>query len=84
MSLILQDSLSKALSCYFPFAGKLTDKDSIECNNEGFLFLEVQLNTRMNNIVDYPDAEDLVSPQGLPWGKSSKGHLAVLQLSYFK
>ncbi|KAG9132093.1 hypothetical protein Leryth_023702 [Lithospermum erythrorhizon] len=40
----LKESLSEALTIYYPLAGKLKNSISIDCNDEGALFVEAQVN----------------------------------------
>ncbi|KAM3232187.1 hypothetical protein P3L10_017546 [Capsicum annuum] len=85
LSKLLSNSLSKTLSCYYPWAGSLKDNATIECDDHGAEFLEVQINSSMDKVVNHPDSnvKDLTFPQGLPWGSSMDRALTVAQLSHF-
>ncbi|TKY70454.1 Vinorine synthase [Spatholobus suberectus] len=50
----LKKSLSKALTHYYPLAGRLVDKAFIECNDEGALYLEARVRCNLNDLVDSP------------------------------
>ncbi|KAM3266359.1 hypothetical protein P3L10_003353 [Capsicum annuum] len=39
---VLKKSLSETLSYYYPLGGRLKDVNSIECNDEGILYMEAQ------------------------------------------
>ncbi|KAL3335832.1 hypothetical protein AABB24_031852 [Solanum stoloniferum] len=69
LSNLLSNSLSKTLSYYYPWAGSLKDNATIECDDHGAEFLEVQINSPMDKVVNHPDSnvKDLTFPQGVPW-----------------
>lgn len=46
--------LSKILSYYYPWAGTLKDNATIECDDHGAEFLEVQINSPMDKVVNHP------------------------------
>ncbi|MCD9637856.1 hypothetical protein HAX54_021395 [Datura stramonium] len=83
---LLANSLSKTLTCYYPWAGSLKDNATIECDDNGAEFLEVQINSPMDNVVNHPDSnvKDLTFPQGVPWGNDVDRTLTIAQLSYFE
>ncbi|KAF3684878.1 putative deacetylvindoline O-acetyltransferase-like isoform X2 [Capsicum annuum] len=82
---LLTDSLSKALSHYCPWAGSLKDNATIECDDHGAEFLEVQINSTMDKVANHPDSNvnDSIFPRGLPWGSSMDRALTVAQLNHF-
>ncbi|XP_016447861.1 acyltransferase Pun1-like [Nicotiana tabacum] len=90
VSQTLEKSLSKTLSSYYPFAGKLKDNLSIECNDMGAKFLNVELNCSMSEVVNLPDTgpEYLAFPKNLPWNSTSyyegTNYFVVAQLSHFR
>ncbi|KAM3232167.1 acyltransferase Pun1-like [Capsicum annuum] len=85
LSNLLANSLSKTLSCYYPWAGTLKDNATIECDDNGAEFLEVQINSTMDKVANHPDpnVKDLTFPKGLAWGNSMDRPLTVAQLSHF-
>ncbi|KAM3398912.1 acylsugar acyltransferase 3-like [Capsicum galapagoense] len=89
ISYILENSLSKILSSYYPFAGRIKDNKYVDCNDDdiGIEYLNVRVNCPMSEILNNPnnDAIDIVFPQDLPWNNSiSSGRsLLVVQLSHF-
>ncbi|XP_015078882.2 acylsugar acyltransferase 3-like [Solanum pennellii] len=85
ISNVLSNSLSKILSYYYPWAGTLKDNATIECDDQGAEFLEVQINSSMDKVVNHPDSnvKDLTFPQGLPWANGVDRALIVAQLSHF-
>ncbi|MCD7458610.1 hypothetical protein HAX54_038657 [Datura stramonium] len=87
ISNILATSLSKTLELYYPYAGCLKDRRTIECNDVGAKFVQVKINSPMSQVVNHPnsDIKDLIFPKGLPWANDSPHYdgLSVLQLSYF-
>ncbi|PHT97995.1 hypothetical protein BC332_33087 [Capsicum chinense] len=66
VSNLLTDSLSKVLTYYYPYAGSLKDNATIECDDHGAEFLEVQINSTMDKVVKHPDSnvKDLTFPKG--------------------
>ncbi|KAJ8554171.1 hypothetical protein K7X08_024849 [Anisodus acutangulus] len=85
ISELLENSLSKTLTCYYPWAGSSIDNATIHCNDNGAELLEVQINSTMDNVVNNPDSsiKDSVFPQGLSWRDYADGALTVAQLSRF-
>ncbi|KAG5608794.1 hypothetical protein H5410_020075 [Solanum commersonii] len=84
LSKILTNSLSKTLTSYYPQAGSLKNNATIECDDHGTEFFEVEINSSMDKVIHNPD---LTFPQGLCWGYSSlstSGALTVAQLSHFE
>ncbi|OIT35573.1 PREDICTED: acylsugar acyltransferase 3-like [Nicotiana attenuata] len=86
-SQILENSLSKVLSTYYPFAGRMMDNyEYVDCNDTGAELLNVRISCPMSEILNhtYNDVSDVVFPQDLPWSSSySNGSLLVVQLSHF-
>ncbi|XP_009765990.1 acyltransferase Pun1-like [Nicotiana tabacum] len=87
LSKFLEISLSKTLTCYYPWAGRLKDNATVECNDVGAEYFEVQINSSMDEVLHHSDSriKDLVTfPQGAPWGKCMDRALAIAQLSHFE
>ncbi|WMV23344.1 hypothetical protein MTR67_016729 [Solanum verrucosum] len=64
--------------------GSLKDNATIECDDHGAEFFEVEINSSMDEVIHNPD---LTFPQGLSWGylsSSTSGALIVVQLSHFE
>lgn len=55
-SKLLKESLSKALILYYPFAGRLKDRASIDCNDMGVTFLEAKLRCPMSEFMNADDS----------------------------
>ncbi|XP_006345867.1 acylsugar acyltransferase 3-like [Solanum tuberosum] len=85
MSQLLESSLSKALSYYYPYAGKIKDDCIVDCNDVGVEVSNVRVHCPMSEILKHPytDAENVAFPQRLPWNHPDQGNLAVAQVSYF-
>ncbi|XP_050206302.2 stemmadenine O-acetyltransferase-like [Mercurialis annua] len=47
----LKTSLSKALTAYYPLAGRVDNNDYVDCNDEGALFVEAQANIPLSHIL---------------------------------
>lgn len=85
ISTILESSLSRALTSYYPLAGTIRDDDlHVECNDVGAKFLEAKIDCSMSEIFNHnsTEAEDLVFPKDIPW-TPSKENLVVSQLNHF-
>lgn len=55
----LKTSLSETLSHFYPLAGRLKDHMSFDCNCEGILFIETQVNCHMSEFLKQPKLEVL-------------------------
>ncbi|XP_009616124.1 acyltransferase Pun1-like [Nicotiana tomentosiformis] len=85
ISHLLENSLSKLLVSYYPYAGRLKDNTIVDCNDVGADFLRVEINIpisqalqKHNNVI-----EEMVFPRDLPWSNCTNRGLVVAQLSYF-
>ncbi|KAF3431113.1 hypothetical protein FNV43_RR25843 [Rhamnella rubrinervis] len=82
----LKKSLSKTLARYYPFAGRIRDRVSVDCNDEGVLFVEARVKCKLTEILQNPKHEtlDLLLADGLQWQEWSliSSYLAV-QVSFF-
>ncbi|XP_055819389.1 acylsugar acyltransferase 3-like [Solanum dulcamara] len=86
ISNILEKSLSKVLSSYYPFAGRLRDNTFVDCNDMGAKFMTVKYDCPMSEVVNLPDTgpEYLPFPKGIPWGRTpDEESLLLVQLSHF-
>ncbi|XP_021902547.1 vinorine synthase-like [Carica papaya] len=52
---LLRKSLSEALACFYPLAGKMKDDCSIDCDDEGASFLEARVNCTLHQFLFEPD-----------------------------
>ena len=56
----LKDSLSETLSCFYPLAGRIKDRVSIDCNDEGVTFLISQvMNCHLFEFLNNPQIDFL-------------------------
>ncbi|QCD94260.1 shikimate O-hydroxycinnamoyltransferase [Vigna unguiculata] len=53
----LKKSLSEALTIFYPLAGRRRDYVSIDCNDEGAIFMEASVNTTMELFLKPPKLE---------------------------
>ncbi|TQD72448.1 hypothetical protein C1H46_042012 [Malus baccata] len=87
---ILKTSLSKTLTLFYPWAGQFQYNDSIGCNDRGAEFLEAQVNCPISNILDNPDAHQMLFKQLLPAEHmglaiaAGSGNLILVQASFFE
>ncbi|KAE8720222.1 Detected protein of unknown function [Hibiscus syriacus] len=54
-SMLLQDSISKTLSLFYPLAGRLRDAATVDCNDEGAFFVEARVNIQLSHFLSQPD-----------------------------
>jgi len=57
----LRKSLSQLLSKYYPFAGRLKDKITVECNDQGVPFLVTNIKNKLSETLQNP-TEKLLNP----------------------
>ncbi|KAG5236487.1 BAHD acyltransferase [Salix suchowensis] len=58
-SLRLKTSLSEALTLFYPFAGRLRDNSSIECDDHGAEYIEARIHCILSDILRKPETEVL-------------------------
>lgn len=85
ISQILENSLSQILTSYYPYAGRLHDNTTINCDDTGAEFLQVQIDCPISKALNWhnPLIEDAIFPENLPWANYTDRGLVVAQLSYF-
>ncbi|KAE8720223.1 Root phototropism protein [Hibiscus syriacus] len=54
-SKLLQGSISKTLSLFYPLAGRLHDAATVDCNDEGAFFVEAKVNIQLSHFLNQPD-----------------------------
>ncbi|KAL0558177.1 hypothetical protein IC582_006746 [Cucumis melo] len=84
---LLRQSLSTTLSRYYPFAGRIKDKISIDCNDEGVTFVEAWLEgVTVSKILENPRSEivEMLFVDGLQWKDSKMGSLLKVQITLFE
>ncbi|KAJ8750301.1 hypothetical protein K2173_014216 [Erythroxylum novogranatense] len=55
----LKDSLSKTLTRFYPLAGRIKDQRTVDCNDEGVLYVVAQVNHEMYNFLEAPNSRTL-------------------------
>ncbi|XP_059277549.1 acyltransferase Pun1-like [Lycium ferocissimum] len=91
LSEFLEISFSKTLASYYPWAGRLKNNATVECNDSGADYFEVQVSSPMDEVLHHSDSsiKDIATfPQGVPWARDCLVHpswaLATAQLSHFE
>ncbi|KAJ7950492.1 Vinorine synthase [Quillaja saponaria] len=82
----LQSSLSKTLVNFYPFAGQVKDRSTIECNDHGAYFVEAQINCELRDFLSKPDPDKLCQfvPSNDPETiRLASGFLLHVQLTAF-
>ncbi|GKV14677.1 hypothetical protein SLEP1_g25509 [Rubroshorea leprosula] len=75
-------SLSETLTRFYPFAGKIKDHVSIECNGNGAHFVEAQCHCHLFDILQKPDTEMLQKFFPVVM-ESITGSLLQVQVTFF-
>ncbi|MED6217312.1 hypothetical protein PIB30_016501 [Stylosanthes scabra] len=55
----LKSSLSKVLSIYHPFCGRVKDNSTVECDDSGILFIESKVTTDLSHILNNPQVHEI-------------------------
>ncbi|KAL3638952.1 hypothetical protein CASFOL_016859 [Castilleja foliolosa] len=83
----LKNSLSSTLTHFYPLAGRIKDKLSIDCNDEGVPFTVATFETNLSDFLKYPDPETCRAhiPTQLTWAEPGpRSNVAMIQVNYFK
>lgn len=54
---LLQQSLSKTLTLFYPLAGTIKDDFTIDCNDEGAYYAVAEVNSSLSKFLDRPDLQ---------------------------
>ncbi|KAI9108178.1 hypothetical protein K1719_021051 [Acacia pycnantha] len=86
---MLKESLSQVLSMYYPFAGRVKDQVSLECNDEGVIFIVTHMTQKLSEILKDPSEEFLnpLFPDEMHWKKpatGSHGSFLAVQVNHFE
>ncbi|CAL5194928.1 unnamed protein product [Lathyrus oleraceus] len=83
----LKKSLSHLLSKYYIFSGRLKDKITIECNDQGVPFLVTKIKSKLSHLLEHPEENFLnhLFADGLQWkdGDPSSAFIAI-QINCFE
>ncbi|KAJ8774909.1 hypothetical protein K2173_019913 [Erythroxylum novogranatense] len=77
----LKRSLSKALTLFYPFAGRLSSCLQVDCNDDGVSYVEANVGCDISMIVEHPDTEQLKGL--LPSEPDHQEGLLSVQVNYF-
>ncbi|XP_058738618.1 stemmadenine O-acetyltransferase-like [Vicia villosa] len=83
----LKRSLSHVLSKYYIFAGRLKDRITIECEDQGVPFLVTKITNKLSDILQHPEEKLLNSlfADGLQWKDAdSSVALVAIQINCFE
>ncbi|XP_054806296.1 stemmadenine O-acetyltransferase-like [Prosopis cineraria] len=84
---LLKKSLSEVLSMYYPFAGRVKDQVSIDCNDDGVTFIVTHMKHKLSEILKDPSEEflDPLFPNEMHWKKPGpQGSLVAVQVNHFE
>ncbi|KAM7267913.1 hypothetical protein ACFE04_010079 [Oxalis oulophora] len=83
----LKSSLSKTLTRFYPFAGRLNENVSIECYDEGAIFIEARVHGFMTLVLEEPDysiRKKFRLCGNHPGDMETKNHLLQVQANFFE
>ncbi|KAG7966908.1 hypothetical protein I3843_08G072900 [Carya illinoinensis] len=83
-SQLLKQSLSEALTRFYPFAGKVKDHLSIDCNVEGPYYSEACVNCSLVDCLDQPDLSSFVKfvpLESTSYRPTTGDHVAMIQVN---
>ncbi|MFS7905068.1 putative vinorine synthase [Helianthus anomalus] len=83
----LKDSLSKILTRFYPFAGKVKNTLHIECNDDGVYYAEARVNQTLEEFLGHPDDESvrgLVPESPCTVESSIRNYVVGVQVNIFK
>ncbi|KAJ8427397.1 hypothetical protein Cgig2_027947 [Carnegiea gigantea] len=84
---LLKTSLSKTLSHYYPFAGKVNKEGQIECTDDGVELLEARFSSRLVDVLEHPRIEEISKLFPISGDEALKGSgidsLVVIQITRF-
>ncbi|KAM7268435.1 hypothetical protein ACFE04_010601 [Oxalis oulophora] len=86
-SKLLKLSLSKTLTRFYPFAGRLNENVSIECYDEGAIFIEARVHGFMTLVLEEPDysiRKKFRLSGNDPGDMETKNHLLQVQANFFE
>ncbi|XP_038688542.1 stemmadenine O-acetyltransferase-like [Tripterygium wilfordii] len=85
-SQLLKQSLSEALTQYYPLAGRIKDHLSIECNDEGAEFVEARINCSLSDHLRNPDIQQFegLIPAKFTTPVTTESSLVLVQANYFQ
>ncbi|KAK4720762.1 hypothetical protein R3W88_010995 [Solanum pinnatisectum] len=84
LSKFLTNSLSKTLTFYYPWEGSLKNNATIECDDHGAEFFEVEINSSMDKVIHHLDLTFLQDLSCRDSSSSTFGPLTLAQLSHFE
>ncbi|KAM0051832.1 putative vinorine synthase [Helianthus debilis subsp. tardiflorus] len=83
----LKETLSRILTRFYPFAGKVKDSLQIECNDEGIYYTEARVNQTLQDFLSHPDDQRVrgLLPDKPCTEESSIGNYIIgIQVNIFK
>ncbi|XP_065875568.1 BAHD acyltransferase At5g47980-like [Euphorbia lathyris] len=85
-SSVLKNSLSATLSEFYPLAGRTKDDVTVDCNDDGVVFLEATMGCNLSELLKSPDDETLklLLPDGLYYKDFTLSSPVVVQVTYFQ
>lgn len=82
---LLKTSLSETLTRFYPLAGRIKDDTSIECNDDGVVFVETRVNCFLSTFLRKPDAQMIrkMIPVEIDSPEALSGSLLQIQINCF-
>ncbi|KAM7275739.1 hypothetical protein ACFE04_017605 [Oxalis oulophora] len=83
----LKSSLSETLTRFYPYAGRFKDGTSIDCNDEGVVFVEAKVSKAMSDVLKKPDffvLKKFLSGDHDVSKEAARGPLLQVQANFFQ
>ncbi|XP_054810305.1 stemmadenine O-acetyltransferase-like [Prosopis cineraria] len=58
-SQLLQNALAETLTRFYPLAGRIRDTATVDCNDDGAVYIEARTDTRLSDFLSHPDFDIL-------------------------
>ncbi|KAI4382503.1 hypothetical protein MLD38_008460 [Melastoma candidum] len=83
---VLKSSLSGLLSHFYPLAGKIQGNFSIECNDDGAVFIETSVDCSLSEVLSSPDPIEMrkLLPVEMESTEALTGDLLLVQVNAFR
>ncbi|XP_027363161.1 vinorine synthase-like [Abrus precatorius] len=82
----LKESLSQVLTQFYPFAGRIKDKITIDCNDEGVYYTEAKVSCSLVeffNHANFASFTHKLLPNQTIWDTATEGYPTMIQVTCF-
>lgn len=79
----IKNSLSQALTIFYPLAGRIKENSYVDCNDEGLYFVQAKANCTLSDILHRQDPEDSNNFIPIELDEGADELPAIVQLTFF-